>query len=425
MARLSNKAHNWFRLDNAAKIYPVIVSVKNSSIYRMAVMMKDPVNPMALQSAVLECRDRFPSFFVKLRHGFFWYYFETNEKDPIVYPESPFICQSINTYTNNGFLFTFYYYENRISLEVFHALSDGYGSFMLMKAVLYRYLEKIGRPQKNDGTVMMIDQVPDPEEFVDCYKLNHTNQKVIKNPLRKAYVVTGKRFRRRGINVTVAHIDTEDLKALANKHNASITRFLVGLFHYSIQKNGNPSSMRKRPLTISVPVNLRRYFPAISVRNFSLYFNSITQYKEDPIRLDDILAALKPQFEEGLDKQSLLNRLNANMAFETNLFIKILPLFIKKPLFRIGYSMIGNLPISASISNFGEITLPDTMADAIDSFEFNLASFYKPGIAVNTFKNQTNLVFNRYFQEAGIEQTFLSYLGENGVKVTVGSNLWR
>ncbi|MFA5274030.1 MAG: hypothetical protein WC339_00950 [Candidatus Izemoplasmatales bacterium] len=425
MSRLSNKAHQWFRLDNAAKIYPVIVSVKNSSIYRMGVIMKDPVDPRALQSAVLECRDRFPSFFVKLRRGFFWYYFESNDKNPVVYPESPFICQSINTYTNNGFLFTFYYYQNRISLEVFHALSDGYGSFMLLKAVLFRYLEKIGRPQQNDGSVMMIDQAPDPDEFVDCYKLNNTRDKIQKFPIHKAYRVPGKRYKHRGIHITIAHIDTVALQDLAQKHGASVTRFLVGLYHYSLQKNGDPNQLRKRPLTISVPVNLRRYFPAITVRNFSLYFNSTTQYKDDPISLAAILETLKPQFESGLNKQSLLNRLNSNMAFENNFLIRILPLFIKKPLFKIGYTLIGNSPISSSISNFGEITLPKTMADAIESFEFNLASSYKPGIALNTFNNQTTMVFSRYFQESSLEQTYLSYLGEHGVKVEVLTNSWK
>lgn len=425
MSRISNKAHQWFRLDNAAKIYPVIVSIKNTSIYRMGVIMKDPVDPIALKSAVLECRDRFPSFFVKLRRGFFWYYFESNDKDPVVYPESPFICQSINTYTNNGFLFTFYYYQNRISLEVFHALSDGYGSFMLLKAVLFRYLEKIGHPQKNDGSIMMVDQLPDPDEFADCYKLNNTRDKIQKFPRERAYRVPGKRFRHRGIHVTVAHIDTKSLQALAQQHGCSTTRLLVGLYHYAIQKCGDPKQLRKHPLTISVPVNLRRYFPAITVRNFSLYFNSTTQYKTDPISLDDILEVLKPQFDSGLDRRSLQNRLNSNMAFENNFLIKILPLFIKKPLFKIGYTLIGNSPISSSISNFGEITLPKTMADSIDSFEFNLASSFKPGIAINTFKNQTTMVFSRYYHESSIEQVYLSYLGEHGVKVEVSTNLWK
>jgi hypothetical protein len=161
------------------------------------------------------------------------------------------------------------------------------------------------------------------------------------------------------------------------------------------------------------------------VRNFSLYFNSTTQYKDDPISLAAILETLKPQFESGLNKQSLLNRLNSNMAFENNFLIRILPLFIKKPLFKIGYTLIGNSPISSSISNFGEITLPKTMADAIESFEFNLASSYKPGIALNTFNNQTTMVFSRYFQESSLEQTYLSYLGEHGVKVEVLTNSWK
>jgi len=141
------KEAKWFRLDNAAKIYPVVASAKNSGIYRMGIIMKEKVDPIALQEAVVECRERFPTFFVRLRRGLFWYYFEQNDKDPIVWPESPFICQSIDIHTNNHYMFTFLFYENRISLEVFHGIADGSGSFEFMKTVLYLYLNKIVIPK--------------------------------------------------------------------------------------------------------------------------------------------------------------------------------------------------------------------------------------------------------------------------------------
>ena len=147
----------WFKLDNAAKIYPIIHSAKTSGLFRMSVNMKELVDPMKLKEAILACKNRFPSFFVRLRRGFFWYYYDTNEKDPLVFPESPYICQSINVHSNNHHLFTFFFHETKISMEMFHSLADGSGALEFLKAVIFKYLELMGKPQVNDGTVFKLD----------------------------------------------------------------------------------------------------------------------------------------------------------------------------------------------------------------------------------------------------------------------------
>ncbi|NCU26757.1 MFS transporter, partial [Candidatus Nomurabacteria bacterium] len=119
---------DWFRLDNVAKIYPVVKSYLVSNVFRITATMDGDVDPVLLKQAVLDCRNRFPSFYVKLRKGFFWYYYEPNDKEPLVVPESSYVCDPIDSYKNNWFYFVFFYYKNRISLEIFHGLTDGKGA---------------------------------------------------------------------------------------------------------------------------------------------------------------------------------------------------------------------------------------------------------------------------------------------------------
>jgi len=424
MARELAKEAKWYRLDNAAKIYPVVASAKNSGIYRMGVIMKEKVDPVKLQEAVLECRHRFPSFFVRLRRGLFWYYFEANDKDPEVAKESPFICQSINIYTNNHFLFTFFYYENRISLEAFHSLADGSGAMEFLKAVLFQYLGKMGHPQENDGTIFRLDEEPSPEELEDSYNYHYKQGKQPKNPFVASYRVQGKRFVRRGIGLTVGRVETVELQALAAKHNVAFTEFIVGLFLYAIITSGDPKQLAKRPITITVPVNMRKYFHSRSVRNFSLFFRVRYQMGEEFPTLSDLLTVIKNQFQEERSVEKLQLLLNMNVMFERSIFVKLLPLFIKKFVFKVGYAILGDLPFTSSVSNFGLITLPDTMSREIDSFEFNIASGKKPGMAVTSFNNITAIAINRCIAETAIEETFFSYLGKNGVNVNIRSNYW-
>jgi NRPS condensation-like uncharacterized protein len=414
----------WFKLDNAAKIYPIIHSAKTSGLFRMSVNMKELVDPMKLKEAILACKNRFPSFFVRLRRGFFWYYYDTNEKDPLVFPESPYICQSINVHSNNHHLFTFFFHETKISMEMFHSLADGSGALEFLKAVIFKYLESMGKPQVNDGTVFKLDDLPDQEELVDSYKVYYKEGKIIKDSFIPAYHITGKNYKRKGISINTGLVDAAKLKEVARSYGASVSQFLAANLLFSIILTGDQKKLLKHPVTVSVAVNLRRHFPSKSLRNFSLYFNTAYQYAEG-ITFDAVLEKIKSDFAVGLTKEHLQNKLNHNMSFEKNFLIRIMPLFLKKLLMKIGYSIIAHKPITSSFTNFGEITFPKTMTNEIKSIFFNLASGSKPGIACVTLNNQAAIAFTSNYQDKSLETVFFRFLTNNGLKVKLESNYWK
>ena len=72
----------WYRLDNAALIFPAIIRKNWNNVFRVSATLKEPVDPEVLDRAIEELRPRFPTCFVRLRTGFFWYYLETITKAP-------------------------------------------------------------------------------------------------------------------------------------------------------------------------------------------------------------------------------------------------------------------------------------------------------------------------------------------------------
>ena len=74
----------WRRLDNTAKLFAAVSGEDLSSVFRIAAVLKEPVEPELLHKALLLTLPEFENFRVKLRKGFFWYYFETNNRDPVV-----------------------------------------------------------------------------------------------------------------------------------------------------------------------------------------------------------------------------------------------------------------------------------------------------------------------------------------------------
>ena len=130
----------WFRLDNAAKIYPAFASKKDPATFRVAVVLHENVDKSRLQEALLKTLPNFPSMAVTLRKGLFWHYLDENKREPKVSEEHKMPCSYIELNKNNGYLFQLLFYKKRISLECFHALTDGYGALEFLKAILYNYL---------------------------------------------------------------------------------------------------------------------------------------------------------------------------------------------------------------------------------------------------------------------------------------------
>ena len=83
---------NWHRLDNTANIFPVISHKRFSSVYRISVRLKQDIIPELLAQALDETLPLFPNFRVRLKKGIFWYYFENNNKQPLIEEEQFIPC---------------------------------------------------------------------------------------------------------------------------------------------------------------------------------------------------------------------------------------------------------------------------------------------------------------------------------------------
>ena len=99
------KNNYWYKLDNAARVFPAILSKRYTSIFRLSVIMKSSVRVAGLQFALENIIERFPYFKVKLKKGAFWNYLETNSKTPHVYKEFMYPCMEVAGKHSNKFLF--------------------------------------------------------------------------------------------------------------------------------------------------------------------------------------------------------------------------------------------------------------------------------------------------------------------------------
>ncbi|MGB4265782.1 MAG: alcohol acetyltransferase, partial [Limnochordia bacterium] len=94
----------WYRLDSAAKVFPAAIAENNSTVFRGAVILTEPVDPDKLQQAVDIVLKRFPTFAARLGNGLFWNYLYENNSRLMVAKEQTYPSALIDPEANNGFM---------------------------------------------------------------------------------------------------------------------------------------------------------------------------------------------------------------------------------------------------------------------------------------------------------------------------------
>ena len=224
------KQNQWYRLDNAGVLYSALKKEKYAPVYRFSVVMKETVEPEALQRAVDRTMPRFPGFRVRIRKGAFWCYFEPNEKPgPFVRRDIANPCQPIREKQDNDWLIRFFYYEKRISFEAFHAISDGAGALTFFRTLLAEYLRERGMEIPPDPSILNVEEAPRPEELEDAYG-RYAGRRALRGRLEKtAYSNVSQQEPFYTLNVTMGLMSVAEVKGQAKRYGASLTEYLTAV----------------------------------------------------------------------------------------------------------------------------------------------------------------------------------------------------
>ena len=131
---------NLRNLDNTAKAFS-LDEKKNSNTFRISGLLNEKVDPTILYKALLKSLEVYPFYKVKLKKGFFWLYFISNDNEILVKKEKHSDDKRITMEYNNKYLFRVNYNDNKINLDIYHLISDGKGASILFKEILANYFD--------------------------------------------------------------------------------------------------------------------------------------------------------------------------------------------------------------------------------------------------------------------------------------------
>jgi NRPS condensation-like uncharacterized protein len=417
--------NEWYKLDNAAKIFPAVSSDENSNIFRISAWLYEDVDKEILQKALEKILPRFPSFSAKLRKGFFWYFLDHNANKPLVREESPHLYKKMRPQDENGFLFRVYYYRKRLSLEMFHSLSDGYGGLEFLKSLLFHYLELKGYDVKSQSKIKTATSPYSLRELEDSFFINYEKSSLSAIKDEAAYHIPGITFIQGGSGLISGECAADKMNALAKSNNVTMGEYITAVYVYSIL-NTQPSVFNsKRPIAIFVPVNLRRFFKSETLRNFSNFTKiSVDTYKKN-YTFKELLVLVKEQMAAQLNKEVLVKRMSGGVSAEKILFFRLIPLFIKIPVLKFFYRLLGEKLSTSSFSNMGKVDLPESMMPYVDKFDFSMSATRQAHInlAMGSYNNKLVICMTRRIIETETVRFFYTFLSDK-IELNITSNSW-
>ncbi len=425
--KLKNGRGEWYKLDLSAIVYPTLQRRDFSSVYRLSVVLKEEIKPDVLQKALDLTLPRFPTYKAAIRKGLFWRYLEPNDRPgPFVQEDVKNPCQPMHFKANHRYLVRVYYFRNRIALEAHHSLGDGTGGMCVLQTMTAVYLRLLGHEEiENGGYVLDINGVPDEEELEDAY-MRYANAKVCPPRIQeKAYRVRGTAEPFYTLNIIDGIMSVSEVAAVAKRYHATITEYLNAvLLHALLTKQQEEPHLRLRPVKIAMPVNLRRFFPTITLRNFITMIYPGVDPRLGEYTFEEIVVQVHNYMRYYINEKLLRGDITTNAATQRNPLIRVVPLFLKDLVVRTFYTRVQDRNSSAGLTNMGALQVPEGMKPYIERFDIYMGQPFsrRTNCAIISFEDILTVNFASSIIEADVERYFFRRLVKDGIHVKIESN---
>ncbi len=412
----------WRKLDNSAKLFPILSNKKFSTVFRLSVVLKEEIQPDILLLALSNTLNKYSSYKVKLKKGFFWYYLEYNSKEPTIEIENSYPCKYIDKNENNDYLFKVTYFKNKINVDVFHSLTDGNSATDFFKELTYNYIE-LAHPNESDFKTRGEKRVVE-NNTEDSYLKNYNKKLQGNASSKKAYLLKGQRLPLGAIGVIHGFLDLEKLKEICKEKGVTITQYLTAVLMKSIYDSKYEKQKSKKPIKICIPVNLKKYFPSTTLANFFSYITVEAEcYKNKIQKFDEILEFVKHDFKRRLTEEEISKTMSANVKLGNHIIIRIIPLFLKIFTVKISYMEIRKYT-TITFSNIGRMGILPEYRNHIETFLFLLAPEQAERIKCSacSYENEMIFTFTSILKDVEVQKKFFSILKEHGIKFRIESN---
>lgn len=396
------------KLDHAALAFPAATSQDDTRVFQISCVITDTVKEEILREAAAIAVRCYPLFQCILKRGNFWFYFEKTKGEPIIRKMDDTPCQNLYHKKQAVPLYEITYGKHVINLEIFHALTDGTGAIEFLSAVIREYLRI--RYELPDFGFDYPTQAQQEEDSFSRYYTEGKQQRQIRKSA-KAFQIPGKKRKTEKMRVYEYTTSAAQLLVRARASQVSITVYMTAVFLYSIALSMTKEE-KKKPVTIMVPINLRKFYPSRTMCNFFGWMEIEYLFREKD-SFEDVLRHVKKRFSEDLQEKQVAARMNRYVKLEKHILMRLVPLGIKDIVLKWGTKQ-GSKKVTGVFSNMGTVKMPQSCRPYIRRFGA-MASTDRIQMCACSYEDRFYFSITSKYMDETIPRNFLRFLRNEGL----------
>ena len=461
----------WYELDAFAKTYSSIISEGRTTCFRLSVLFSKNIDLEILQNVVISLEKKYPFYNSELKKGIFWNYLQQKKTHFIIEEEKTYPCTDIQKDNPLRII----YFNNKLSIEIAHFLTDGKGAALFFQDLIEEYLEKryflenfekdkknnliYKTEKKKEIEIEKINKIINFGKKINKNEKDFENKKseknffektrellgndsVLKNSQKNEYVDLYEKYMRKvskettinsafhlpmkilekgQYHITTGEIDVESLKVESKKYGTTIGKYLLSVYFKILLDR---YSQAKNPIVIGVPVNLRKIFEETTYRNFFINITPSMDASLGAYSLSEIITYLDNYFALKITKKEFYKSIYKAMNPMQNIIIKSVPYLIKCMFFPFIFDYYGERGYTTGFSNLGIFKVDKKYEKYLKGFRFlpppSKRCKIKMGVISDCKKVYVN--FGNLTANYDIERDFFVYLRKRGIRSKIITN---
>ena len=461
----------WYELDAFAKTYSSIISEGRTTCFRLSALFSENIDLEILQKVVISLEKKYPFYNSELKKGIFWNYLQQKKAHFMIEEEKTYPCTDIQKDNPLRII----YFNNKLSIEIAHFLTDGKGAALFFKDLIEEYLEKKyflenfekdkennlndKTEKKNEIEIGKINKIINFGKKINKNERDFENKKseknffektrellgndsVLKNSQKNEYVDLYEKYMRKvskettiksafhlpikilekgQYHITTGEIDVESLKEESKKYGTTIGKYLLSVYFKILLDR---YSSAKNPIVIGVPVDLRKIFEEATYRNFFINITPTVDASLGAYSLSEIITYLDNYFALKITKKEFYKSIYKAMNPIQNIIIKSVPYLIKRMFFPFIFDYYGERGYTTGFSNLGIFKVNKKYEKYLKGFRFlpppSKRCKIKMGVISDCKKVYVN--FGNLTANYDIERDFFVYLRKRGIKSKIITN---
>ena len=413
----------WYELDAFAKTYSSIISEGRTTCFRLSALFTENIDIKILKEVSNFLEKKYPFYNSELKKGIFWNYLQQKKTHFMIRKEVTYPCTDIRKDNPLRII----YFNNKISIEIAHFLTDGKGALLFFQDLIEKYLEeKYFCEKTNFQKIEKILESSDEtekikkNEYVDLYE-KYLKKVSKETTIKSAFHLPIKILEKGQYHVTTGEISINDLKAESKKYGTTIGKYLLAVYFKILLDR---YSQAKNPIVIGVPVDLRKIFEETTYRNFFINITPSVDASLGAYSLSEIITYLDNYFALKITKKEFYKSIYKAMNPIGNMIIKSVPYLIKRLFFPFIFDYYGERGYTTGFSNLGIFKIDKKYEKFLKGLRFlpppSKRCKIKMGVISDNQKIYVN--FGNLTANYDIERDFFIYLRKRGIKSKIITN---